>query len=497
MGIVVRQSLKTLFTTYIGLAIGYFNTLWLYPLFLTKEEIGLTRLLISVSFLFAIFASLGSINIPNKFFPYFNDKEKRHNGFLFFLLMLGSVGFVIFAVLFFAFKDLVYSIYIQSAPLLLNYYYYFLPLTLLALYYSIFESYLIIQQKPVLPNFVREVLLRISITIGLLSIFFGLFSFNGFVLFLMFSMLLGLLLLVFYSQREGILFIRPDLSVFRSSYLKGIFVYGGFVLLGNSSSLLIGNIDALMLSAYKGLGATGIYTIAFFVANVIEIPKRSISQSVIGIVSVANKNKDYFKLETLYKKSSINQLIPGVLIFLGIWCNVENIFQLMPNSEIYIAGKWVVFFIGLSKLFDMATGVNAEILSSSDYYKADLVFLVILGLTAIVTNIIFIPIWGIIGAALASAMSIFMVNSIRFIFILWKFKIQPFSLNTIKVLLIGLFVLAVNYLLPFLGNIILDIIIRSIVILLIFGTSVLIFKTSEDIDVIFRGIWEQIFNSNK
>ena len=68
MGIIIRKSTKTLIITYIGLALGYINTLILYPYVLTETEIGLIRLLISVSFLFATFASLGSFNMPSRFF---------------------------------------------------------------------------------------------------------------------------------------------------------------------------------------------------------------------------------------------------------------------------------------------------------------------------------------------------------------------------------------------------------------------------------------------
>jgi len=62
------------------------------------------------------------------------------------------------------------------------------------------------------------------------------------------------------------------------------------------------------------------------------------------------------------------------MLFLGIWCNIDSIFELIPNGEIYSPGKWVVFYIGLSKLFDMATGVNQEIVGTSKYYKIDLLF---------------------------------------------------------------------------------------------------------------------------
>ena len=84
-------------------------------------------------------------------------------------------------------------------------------------------------------------------------------------------------------------------------------------------------------------------------------------------------------------------MIVGGLIFLGIWCNIENVFKLIPNGEIYAQGKWVVFYIGISKLFDMATGVNQEIVGTSKYYKIDLLFYLFLVVVAVITNLIFIP----------------------------------------------------------------------------------------------------------
>jgi O-antigen/teichoic acid export membrane protein len=488
MGIVVRQSAKNMVVIYAGLVIGYLNTLWLYPLILSAEQIGFVRIMISVSFLLANFASLGTMNIPTKFFPYFNNIKKRHNGFLFFLLLLGLIGFVLYAIIFLSLKKVIFSIYEENAVLLTEYFYYFIPLTFIALYFGIFQSYVIIQQKPVIPNFIKEVVIRLLIVISLLIFFLQLVSFNGFVKLIIITYAIALLIQIIYVKSIGVLFIKPDFSVFGSKYLKSIFVYGLFVLLGNASGTVIANIDSLMLSAYKGLTITGIYTIAFFIATVIEIPRRSISQSVISLVSEANKKNDIKTLDILYKKSSINQLIIGALIFIGIWCNVENIFHLMPKSEIFIQGKWVVFYIGLSKLFDMATGINGEILGTSQYYKLDLVFLFILGALAVITNMIFIPILGATGAALASAISVFLFNSIRYVFIFRVMKIQPFTFGTIKVLAICTLVLIINYLLPFTVNTIIDTAVRSLVILILFLTFILITKSSEDINSIFRNI---------
>ncbi len=109
-----------------------------------------------------------------------------------------------------------------------------------------------------------------------------------------------------------------------------------------------------------------------FIAVIIEIPKRSLSQVLIPLVVQANKDHDIKTLNVLYKKSSINQFLIGTMIFLIIWLNIDSLFSLIPNGDIYRQGKWVVFLISLAKLFDMLTGINAEIVGTSRYYKMDL-----------------------------------------------------------------------------------------------------------------------------
>src|SRR5947207_3374598 len=49
MGIVQRQSIKSSIATYIGVAIGYLNFVILYPRFLSTDQVGLIRVLVSVT----------------------------------------------------------------------------------------------------------------------------------------------------------------------------------------------------------------------------------------------------------------------------------------------------------------------------------------------------------------------------------------------------------------------------------------------------------------
>jgi O-antigen/teichoic acid export membrane protein len=468
MGIVIRQSIRTVAVSYVGIALGIVNTLWLFPYVLSTEQVGLTRTLINTGVMLTTFASFGASTIPTKYFPYFNNRAKEHSGLLFFLIVLGTAGFFLLTMLFFAFRPLVVGAFITDAPLFVKYLYYLLPLTAILIYTTIFESYLTVQRMPVVPSFIREIFIRFSFSCGLLAIAAKWIGFHFFVSLIVMTYGIGLLGLVGYARYQHCLFLRPNMTIFKSRYLKSILVFSGFVMMASASSSLIATVDGIMLGAFKGLGATGIYTIAFFVANIIEIPKRTLSQVVIPLVAEANKNKDIRKLEELYKKSSINQLIIGGLIFLGIWCNIDNLYHLIPHGDVYSQGKWVVFFIGLAKIFDMVTGINVEIIGTSKYYRLGLVFLSMLGVLGILTNWLFIPVLGMVGAALATALSVFLVNTTHLIFILVKFKIQPFSINTLKIFSLGGIVLAGNALVPQLSNPFFDIALRSTYIAVVF-----------------------------
>ena len=46
MGIIMKQSLRTSVLSYIGIALGYVNVVLLFPVFLSPEEFGLTRVLL-------------------------------------------------------------------------------------------------------------------------------------------------------------------------------------------------------------------------------------------------------------------------------------------------------------------------------------------------------------------------------------------------------------------------------------------------------------------
>jgi hypothetical protein len=95
-------------------------------------------------------------------------------------------------------------------------------------------------------------------------------------------------------------------------------------------------------------------------------------------------------------------------------------------------------------------------------------------------------VFGITGAAIGSALALFLFNLIKYGFIWWKFKLQPFSVATLKVLGIAFIVIGMNTLLPALRNVFADMAYRSCLITLIYGSLIVLSSSSSEVNTLFR-----------
>jgi len=173
-------------------------------------------------------------------------------------------------------------------------------------------------------------------------------------------------------------------------------------------------------------------------------------------------------------------MIFSALLFIGIWANIDNIFFVLKDA--YAPGKFVIFWVCLGSFIDMSTGINNTIIATSKYYKAQSLFMAIFVVIVIVTNYLFIPIWGIVGAGIANAISLFLFNLMRWIFLWNKFNFQPFNFKFLLVILFAVLAFIPGYYLPAIKPFYVDIVVRSGIITVIFCLLVYFFKLSEDIN---------------
>ena len=482
MGVVIRQSFKATLVSYAGAVLGAFLVIFLYPKSLTAEQIGLTRVLIESSLLFSFFAQFGMTSVALRFFPYFKDAEKNHNGFLFIMFVVPLLGFFLFVLFFVFFQDFIGSLFSEKSGLFTEYLIYVVPLTLFMIYTGITETYSSLLQRIVVPKLVKEIVVRFLTIIIILLLFFQIVSLDTFVF--LFTAIYGfaVLLNLYYVNSLQKINLKPDFGFLKQPLKIELLKFMLYMMVVGVGSNIAGKIDVFMLSSTLNLTGTGIFTIAYFIASFIEMPTRAIFQIVTPFASDALKNNDMKLVDTLYKRISINQFIIAGILFLLIWLNVDNIFKLMPNGQIFETGKYVLFFIGLAKVFDALTGINAIILGNSKYYYYTLFFIFFLAGLTIFNNYFLIPIYGISGSALATFISIFLYNLILIIFVKWKLNVQPFTKRTI----LGFLVLGVSYLIayyiPIFDSVITDGIVRSLIFLTISVVLILGIKVSDDLN---------------
>ena len=117
-------------------------------------------------------------------------------------------------------------------------------------------------------------------------------------------------------------------------------------------------------------------------------------------------------------------------------------------------------------------------------FQAVLFGVIVYFLVAIpIINLILIPVYGIVGAALASLISKFAFNLFKYFFLWKKLNFQPFSWKTLNLIGIGLLTVFLIQFLPVMSNFIIDIILRSFLISLFFGLAVLVFRLSSDLNL--------------
>lgn len=488
MGIIIKQSIRSSIISYIGVAIGYVNVLWLYPYFLSTEQVGLFRLIQSTAYLLATFGQMGLAQSFIKFYPEF----KQQKGFLGATLLGGTLGFILLCLVTLIFQNSIVGYFSQESPLFVEYFQLTLIITYLIILFQLLEAYSRSLLKIVVPTLMRDIGLRV-LTMGFLLLYgFEYIDFQGLVYLLIAVYGIALIGLFIHFGINKELSLSLNFSFLKNGQVKRILNYGLFSLIGAGGTQIILQIDSVMISGSLGLEETGIYTIAFFIGIVIEMPKRAITQLSSALLAQSFNKNDMQAVKKLYQQTSINQLIIGSLLLIGIWANLNNIYSFIPNNEAYLTGINVVLFIGLGKLSDMAFGTNGEIIVMSKYYRFNVIAVAILAILTIILNLWLIPVYGIEGAAIASFLAMLTFNVIKYVFVWMKFGIQPFSISTLKMLVIVALVLIANHFLPVFESQLIDLAIRSAMITVILVGLTLALKVSEEVNGLVKNSLERL-----
>lgn len=475
MGVIINQSFKNMVTTYLGFGIGAVNTLFLFTYFLEKEYYGLVSFLLSAANLIWPLMAFGVHNTLVKFYSSYKsapERDKLLNLVLFLpvivSLVLGICGYLGFAYLLEYFET--------GNELVQPYIWLIFVIAIATAYFEVFFAWSKVNYKSVFGNFMKEVFHRLCITLLLLAVYFNMISVHIFIYAMAGVFVIRMVIMKIYALS----LYMPKWSLELPKNYVSVFKYSALILIAGSVAMILLDLDKVMIEHYLPIENVAVYGIAVYIATVISVPQKAMHQIVHPLTATMLNERDKVGMEDLYKRSSLSLLVISAIIFVLIIVNLNQLYALIPEE--YQISTLIVLLVSLVKLYDNMLGNNNSILFNSDYYRLVLIVGVILAGMAFLFNILLIPVFGILGAALATFLAFFIYNTSKIYIVLNKFKMHPFTNTTIYILVFTAILTTGFFYWEFPFHPLINIILKSLLVSVIYIGVAVKFEFSKDVN---------------
>jgi len=483
MGIVFNQSLRNTLVLLLGFAIGGVNVLFLYTHFLEAEYFGLITFLLSSANLVMPLLVFGMQHTIVKFFSGYSQRNERDD-FLVLTLFLPLLIILPLAFLGTVFYRQIAEFLSRENIIIEQYTFLIFVLAVCMGYFEVFYAWSRVQLRSVFGGVVKEIFARVCVSFLLLAVYLGWIDNHGFVYAVVVVYLLRMLIMLGYA-------LNLYMPVFRGfrlpSNVNEIVSFSFYIILAGSAGTIVLEIDKFMIPQLTEISQVAYYSVGVYIASVIAIPNRAMQQ-IINPVTARELNADNLpEVENLYRRSSLNLLIVGGLLFLLINTNIREIYQFIDRPE-YSAGMLIVLVISLSELIKLSLGTNGAILTNSSLYRVLFYFSLAMAISVFALNRILIEQLGIDGAALATLIVVLVFSGLKVHYVYRKLGMQPFTWKTGVLMVLIAVVFVIFYLLEFDVHPLVAIVIKGVLITVLFLFLVLKLRISEDMSEFFRGL---------
>ncbi len=433
-----KQAITSSLLLYIGFIIGAIN-IYLYTKngTFTEAQFGLTRLFFDFSTNIYAFASLGAISVIYKFYPYYKDNLPDHeNDLVTWVLCAALIGFIMIVGIGIIYQPFMIRKFSRGSQLFLDYYFWVFPFGFGLLMFTVLEALAWVLQKTIVTNFLKETLLRIFTSVLIALFYFKIVSFSWFIYLFSGLYLAIFLILLIYIVRQKKFYLCFKVSRVTKKFWKKMVWMQGLMFSGVVITALGQTVDGILIGGLVNIGAAAIFTLAQYMANLVQVPQRSLQAISVGVLSQAWKDKNLAEVNRIYTRSCINMLLASLFIYGNVVLNASGTIHAFNLKASYLSGIDAMIILGIVRIIDAGTGVNGMVILTSPYWRFDFFSGLVMIVLILPTNYFLIKEFGIIGSAYAQLISMGVYNYIRFEFIRRKFNMQPFDGKTVISLLL-------------------------------------------------------------
>lgn len=425
------QILKGTLSNLVGIALGILSNIWLFPLVFSLEELGIYRWVERMSSLITVIVLFGI----HRTYVRYQSQFSKHDARLFLSNILVLILFI--AVL----SGIIFYKYINYFSLFFKMKY-FEEMSVLgvvitgSVFYTFGLSVSATKNKISIPFFIKNVFVRISLIIAAFLLFYNKILFSEWMwIFAYTHLAIGLMVLIYGLYQKKLSLVRPRLKPLLGR--KEFLLFSGSGVVIGILSMSVTTLDSQIIVSTIGFEALGIYSMAYFIGNIVESARRPMSVSLTPAIADYWNKEDYDSLKRIYKNSSKILTSTVVVAAILIIPNLDFLVSIIPDPERFEGLKTLVILVLFSRLIDYLFGANSEILSNGPYYIFNVWATCAFILVMLVLNLLLIPTLGLNGVALTTVISYLVYNLLKAIYLFKKLHINPFTRTHFKILGIG------------------------------------------------------------
>jgi len=341
--------------------------------------------------------------------------------------------------------------------------------------------------QSVFGNVLKEMFSRVTVMMLLLMVYLEVINQTEFIYWLTGAYFIRTLAMMLYALK----LYKPNFTLQLPENYKEVFKYALYIILAGSAGAILLDIDKFMIPQKEAIEMAAYYSVGVYIASVIDIPGRAMAQIVQPITAKALNENNPAKISSLYKSTSINLFVISGLLFLLINLNINQAYLLIDDK--YAKGVMVVMMISIAKLFTMSLGNNGAIISNSKHYKILLPYGLAMALSVYFLNDWLITVLSMNGAALSTLLVILVFNTVKIGYVKKKFNMQPYSSKSLVLVLVVIGVYGLFYFWDFTLHPVLNIVLKSM--LIITGYLLVVYKLKISVEI--NKVIEKFIRSNQ
>jgi O-antigen/teichoic acid export membrane protein len=284
-------------------------------------------------------------------------------------------------------------------------------------------------------NFV-QLTLRLVLIVAL-----GMIGLNAYLAVIVFGIsdVAASIVLVFFLNKEFTL--RRPLNTARRD-TREIYNFALPFWLSDLISTFRGHFQTILLGSLTSVMSAGIFAVVNKVNLLGHMSYRSITTSSRPIIAELQSNGEWEQVGRLYKTISRWALTLNVPLILIMMLFPKQLLGMFGSS--FTVGSSALIILALAELVIVITGMSGPIIDMTGHNKLKMVNSVTQVIISLGMNILLIPRWGLLGAALAALISITYINFLRMIEVYFLYRMLPYNQSLLKPLTAGLVTLVVT-----------------------------------------------------